>query len=345
MSKKIVLLDVDNTLLYGVSGQINEALIDALIHAGITQVYFFTMNGLKDIRSYGQSIACCSRYDLVAYMRERGIHVLNVVSVSDRYFHPSAERAGAFYQDIYIPLMERRIQTREPLDLKDASSVDTLDYAFGDLACEIAITLVNRQMHLRDGERAEVPRRGLRLIHNVTQEEGAFFSQEEARQFFAIDSHRQQYHLDYRDNLDDMMTIVGSSSQNEKGIMLEHFLSIPGIVEKDSTIYFFEDKIEHIDGVTAAIENYNRIFKTEVKLYTCLMPETYEKATHKIFKAAYAQCLNGRSITDKLMVAQEPFVAGAVVDSPLLNLAVFSSSSRLVRQQTSVEQQTVSALN
>lgn len=338
MGKKIVLLDVDNTLLYSDAGRINEALIDSLINAGITQVYFFTMNGLKDIRSYGQPMAGCSRYALVAYMREKGIHVLNVVSVSDRYFHPTARRAGAFYQDIYIPLMERRIQTRQPLDLKDFYSSDTLDYVFKDLSCEIAINLVNRQMQLREGERVEVSRRGLRLINNVTHEEGAFLNQEEASHFFAIEANRQQYHLDYRDNLDDKITIVGSQSQNEKGIMMEHFLSIPGIVENDSTIYFFEDKVEHIEGVTSVVRNYNRIFDAEVRLYTCLMPGTYEKAIHDVFKAAYAQCLNGRSITDKVMVTEVPVVAGAGVDSPLLNLAVFSSSNRSAIQKHNVEQ-------
>lgn len=148
MSKKIVLLDVDYTLLF--QGEINETLIESLLNAQIKEVYLFTNGGLRDVRTYESKNAFYSRYDLIIYMEAKGFHV-NVLTIMDPYFHPEAKKVNMFHDNVYMPLIKSRIESNKALIFNDDySSEALLEYAYGDLSCEIAITLLQQKAKLNE---------------------------------------------------------------------------------------------------------------------------------------------------------------------------------------------------
>lgn len=84
--------------------------------------------------------------------------------------------------------------------------------------------------------------------------------------------------------------------------MMEYLLSIPGIIEKDSSIYYFEDTALYINGVTEVIENHNASLGTRIKIYSCLMPDSLSMAQNEAYQAAYSRCLKGESMIEKKLM-------------------------------------------
>jgi hypothetical protein len=75
-----------------------------------------------------------SRHEIIKYFEQQGISVAGVITPADPYLDDSeSSGVGPAFQTIYKPLMERREQLGSPLNLRDYSSEDTLNYLFSDL--------------------------------------------------------------------------------------------------------------------------------------------------------------------------------------------------------------------
>ncbi|WP_155823533.1 hypothetical protein [Legionella shakespearei] len=284
---KLALLDVDDTLLYGPEGDINTALVDELINAGIVDVYLFTNMDLRDVRIYGNTGAPRSRYDLVEYLISRGLNVLGAVTPADKFFSPQEATPGVAYRTLYNPLMKKRRAQQSPLDLTNIADSDTLDYTYGDLKWKRASNLMAEQSALTEGQQADIACVGLRLINNKTREKGAFLTQTEAAEFFAMPGNCQNYSLILDPNPADIVTLVGGHNKDPKGLMIEHFLTL----SDDTEFYFFDDRSTHIAGVQRAIDYYNSTSNKPVKLSTCLMPSELSAAMDDTQRLEYKRCL------------------------------------------------------
>lgn len=317
MSKKIVLLDVDNTLLYGAQGVFNRPLIEELIQSGIRDVYLFTNMKLNDIKNFGCDGARCSRYRLIEFLNQQGLTVLGVVTPADKYCSQADGKPGAAYRTLYTPLMAQCQKRGTPLQLDDYSPV-SIDYLFSELEWTNARSLLKQQAK-SNGEVA-ISLCGLRLMHKQSKERGDFLTKDAAIEFFSRSENCATYCLISDENPDDQVVIQPGINKDTKGMMMEHFLTLPDIIQKGTTLYFFDDNKQFIDGVQAAVDSFNSNALQRIQPWTCEMPSTIEVACQQEQRLAYRRCLAGESVVLKYHFSQVPFSQPEFSDSMLESL-------------------------
>ena len=303
MPHRLALLDVDQTLLYN-QQNMNDALIDALVEEGITEVYLFTNMELSDIRCYGHAGAPYSRMEVINYLSWAGITVRGVITPADPYFQhsdtPSA--VDAAFQSLYLPLMQKRVAQGTPLNLIDYASEDTLEFLFAQLEWGRASYALREANQLAAGEIKSITKPGLCLINKETgrpiEPKQFIHHLDDAKTFFitgpdAVEN-RAHYLLEQK-ALPAEFTIDISeatyASSDPKGAMMAHILLNSDLIQANTSIYFFDDREDHLRAVTESHARHNRA--DNVKLHTCRVPTDYAQAMHPSQKTIYQACLRG----------------------------------------------------
>ena len=304
MTKKIALLDVDQTLLYN-QRDMNDALIEALREEGITDIYLFTNMELSDVRCYGREGAPFSRMEVIDYLRAAGVAVKGVITPADPYLprFGSDLSVDAAFQTLYLPLMEKRVTKKTSLELNDYASEDTLEFLFAQLEWRRASYTLRESNRLQTGEIKSITQPGLCLIEKntgkPTEPKQFIHNFEEAKAFFitGLDAikNRERFLLEQQAlpaEFNKEIREATYASSDPKGAMMAHLLLNSNIVQADTMLYFFDDREEHL---RAATESHVRHRSSEdSRLYTCHVSENLVEAIQQ--KAAYQACLHGASV-------------------------------------------------
>lgn len=305
--KRVVFLDVDNTLYYGQNafgGQdVNETLIASLQEKGITDVYLFTNMGLSEIKLAGVADAPLDRYQLINLLKTRGLNVRAVITPADPYYQIDGviQPLGAAYNTLYHSLRERLSTAEKPLDLREytSNSEDLADYYMNELAWKQSKSMCDAQSRLAANQEGEVSTYSLQLRDNRS---GAIhednLTRETLLEFFSRGSDKAHYSIEIVANPNlPPKRVVGKYLQvtSIKGPMMEFAIqqlraSLPA--SEALTIYYFDDDNEHLTACTAVVNDINqRQSGPQITLETYKMPGEGEFALALDNKAEYDEVL------------------------------------------------------
>ncbi len=137
----IVMLDVDETLILGRNEKdepfdsFNHSLIEALIKAGIKEVYLLTAYKLKLLKTQAERDEArhISRVQLIDYLKGKGITVKAVVSNHDLVAPPESKE-NSFLDNIPGSYFERVIKPQEMLILQNpAINLNDPQYSYSEV--------------------------------------------------------------------------------------------------------------------------------------------------------------------------------------------------------------------
>ena len=138
------------------------------------------------------------------------------------------------------------------------------------------------------------------FIHNLDEAITFFITGAHAAE------HRKQYLLEKYSlptEFDLDIAEAKYASSDPKGAMMAHILVHSELIQSDTTVYFFDDRSEHLQAVTESHARHNRASNATIK--TCLVPTDYSQALHPSQKALYQSCLGGNTV-EVNPISQEP---------------------------------------
>ncbi|RMX04646.1 hypothetical protein EAW55_04210 [Legionella jordanis] len=123
----IALLDVDDTIIDSQGKEINEALLEVLLEAGIKKVYLFTsMYGWQICNDLENTHAVYTREYLIQHMTRLGFEVEKVITPADVHLN----EPGAYYQNYWKPCFAKcqSLLSGKTLDTAEQSIVKQIQH-------------------------------------------------------------------------------------------------------------------------------------------------------------------------------------------------------------------------
>ncbi len=256
--KHIVLLDVDETILY--RGQhINQALLDSLKAQKITDVCFFTNMDLKDITNVGRRGGNLSRDAIIEEMTRQGFNVHKVITSADPCYldeHGRLKPIGSAYEELYAPLMQR-VKENGPLDLTNYSSnsQDLVDFYHYTSQWQLTSIIARARCDAKYSESKIYDDLPSYMVLN--KKTGDTYDVDFSALSDLLNScEKGNYAILGSTDRTKSITIKGSHITDNKALMMQHAIGELLTQHGPVAITYFDDKKVHLNGVREYLEPY-----------------------------------------------------------------------------------------
>ncbi|CDZ76421.1 hypothetical protein BN59_00690 [Legionella massiliensis] len=253
--KHIMLLDVDETLLYR-GEHLNQALLDSLKAQGITDVCFFTNMDLGDIPHYRQRV---TRHRIIAEMERQGFNVLKVITSADPGYldeNGQLKPIGSAYDELYRPLM-RQVEENGPLDRAEHNSngKDLFDYYHHDAQWGLASSIARARIETPVYESKTYKDYSFAIVDRDTRET-KIVDLDALHQILNNPEDKSKYAVVQKQDPTREITAKGSKVTDNKALMMQHAIGELLMEHGPVAITYFDDKKQHLDGVEEALQSY-----------------------------------------------------------------------------------------
>lgn len=258
--KTFIFLDVDQTILYD-NENVNEALIDALVAHGITDVYLFTNMDMKEIMRIGREGTNMSRFELIERMKLKGLNIHGVITPADPSYYDNDGKlhpVGTAYENLYNPSYQR-LKTNPLRDsngrINPARDIDSeADYYLKKAEWDKASHITRKRCEARGVEEIDIPQLILfdGAIETVCPDKATLVNELSRHH-----SSQTEYEIRFSQTHTNGKMKIKIDYTDNKALMMD--VAIRELTKKhgDIAILFADDRQEHLEGAEEAVKCFN----------------------------------------------------------------------------------------